>query len=436
MIETRLLVYFLAVARELNITKAAESLFLSQSTLSKQMQELERQLGKQLFLRGGRKLTLTDDGIYLRDRAQEIVTLMEQTENALAGENKSLNGDLTIGCGETIAMDVIGGMMANFQRQHPDVKLHTFSGDADAVRERIDKGLCDMGLLLGPMRQERYDYLNIYTKDIYGLLMRDDDPLAAQDEINIDQLKSLPIILADQTFYGHQDLDWFGCDESVLQVVATYNLIYNANTVLANVDGVEFSDELTKKQFKGEALFLRALAHFELVRSFGRVPIIDHVLASTQEAKTIPQSEGKDVILNSVIPDLLEAEKLLPYRAEMKGSTGKSIAGEGRADKLAAQALLARVYMTLKGYPYNDASAKAQAKSYLETVVKNGASYFAPNMSEWKRQFLTDNTAANKYQIFGIQHRLGTGNQLTFISGTMIKNLDIVADGYHSGCIP
>lgn len=212
-----------------------------------------------------------------------------------------------------------------------------------------------------------------------------------------------------------------------------YNLIYNANTVLANVDGVEFSDELTKKQFKGEALFLRALAHFELVRSFGRVPIIDHVLASTQEAKTIPQSEGKDVILNSVIPDLLEAEKLLPYRAEMKGSTGKSIAGEGRADRLAAQALLARVYMTLKGYPYNDASAKAQAKSYLETVVKNGASYFAPNMSEWKRQFLTDNTAANKYQIFGIQHRLGTGNQLTFISGTMIKNLDIVADGYHSG---
>lgn len=228
MIETRLLVYFLAVARELNITKAAESLFLSQSTLSKQMQELERQLGKQLFLRGGRKLTLTDDGVYLRDRAQEILTLMEQTENALAGENKSLNGDLTIGCGETIAMDVIGGMMADFQRQHPDVKLHTFSGDADAVRERIDKGLCDMGLLLGPMRQERYDYLNIYTKDIYGLLMRDDDPLAAQDEINIDQLKSLPIILADQTFYGHQDLDWFGRDESVLQVVATYNLIYNA----------------------------------------------------------------------------------------------------------------------------------------------------------------------------------------------------------------
>lgn len=212
-----------------------------------------------------------------------------------------------------------------------------------------------------------------------------------------------------------------------------YNLIYNANTVLANVETAGIEDEAIRNQFKGEALFLRALAHFELVRSFGRVPIIDHVLASVQEAKSIQQSEGKDVITGSVIPDLLEAEKLLPYRAEMKGSTGKSIADDGRADKLATQALLARVYMTLKGYPYNDASAKTSAKKYLETVIEKGQSYFAPSISEWKRQFLTDNAAANKYQIFGIQHRLGTGLQLTFISGVMIKNLDIVADGYHSG---
>lgn len=228
MIETRLLIYFLAVARERNITRAAESLFLSQSTLSKQIQELERQLGKQLLIRGGRQLSLTEDGIYLRDRAQEIVTLMEQTEHALQSDNNSLNGDLTIGCGETIAMHIIGGLMADFQKRHPDVKLHTFSGDADAVLERIDKGLADMGLLRDPMRQERYDYLNIHEKDIYGLLLRDDDPLAEQETINIDQLKTLPIILADQTFYGHQDLDWFGNDDSIFHVVATYNLIYNA----------------------------------------------------------------------------------------------------------------------------------------------------------------------------------------------------------------
>lgn len=226
MIETRLLHYFLAVAREQNITKAAQTLFISQSTLSKQMMDLEKQLGTQLFIRGKRKVTLTEDGVFFRSRAREIMKLLENTETALHTDTKNLNGDIFIGCGETVAMDSIAGLMAEFHQQYPDVKFHTYSGDADAVIERIDKGLCDMGLLLGPVRQEKYDYLNLHQKDIYGLLMPADCRLAAQDTINIDQLKSLPMILADQTFYGHQDLDWFG--EDALNVVATYNLIYNA----------------------------------------------------------------------------------------------------------------------------------------------------------------------------------------------------------------
>lgn len=238
MIETRLLYYFLAVARELNITKAAESLYLSQSTLSKQMMELEKRVGKQLFIRGKRKLTLTEDGLFLRDRAREIIALLETTENALHSDAQMLSGDLTIGCGETIAMNGIVELLAGFHKDHPGVKLHTFSGDADAVLDRIDKGLADMGLLLGPMRQEKYDYLNIHQKDIYGLLMRADDPLAKQETINIDQLKTLPIILPDQTFFGHQDLDWFGNDESVFHVVATYNLIYNATFLVEHGIGV------------------------------------------------------------------------------------------------------------------------------------------------------------------------------------------------------
>ena len=226
MIETRLLHYFLAVAREQNITKAAQTLFISQSTLSKQMMDLEKQLGKQLFIRGKRKITLTDDGIFLRNRAQEIIKLIDNTETALCSDSQNITGDLFIGCGETIAMDKIAGLMAEFQSQHPDVKLHTYSGDADAILERIDKGLSDMGLLLGPVRQEKYDYLSLHQKDIYGLLMPKNCALAHQAFINIDQLKTLPMILADQTFSGHQDLDWFG--EDSLNVVATYNLIYNA----------------------------------------------------------------------------------------------------------------------------------------------------------------------------------------------------------------
>ena len=210
-----------------------------------------------------------------------------------------------------------------------------------------------------------------------------------------------------------------------------YSLIYNANTVLENIDAVEM-DETVKNQFKGEVLFLRALAHFELTRSFGNVPIVDHILSSA-EAKTLKQSKPEDVIKTSVIPDLKQAESLLPLRADMKNSSNASIANDGRADKLSAQALLGRVYMTLKGFPYNDASAKAEAKAYLQKVVDGGSAYFAPTIDEWKRQFCTDNAAANKYQIFGVQHRLGTGLQVTFESGVMIKNLDIVADGYHSG---
>lgn len=241
MIETRLLHYFLAVAREENITKAAQSLFVTQSTLSKQMMDLENQLGKQLFIRGKRKITLTEEGLFLRSRAREILELMENTENALHQDQQTLSGNVSIGCGETVAMDIIAGLLEAFHKQYPDVVLHTYSGDADAILERIDKGLADMGLLLGPIRQEKYEYLQLRQKDVYGLLMPKDCPLASQSSINIDQLKSLPIILPDQTFCGHQDLDWFGTDQSVFHVVATYNLIYNATYLVEHGIGYALS---------------------------------------------------------------------------------------------------------------------------------------------------------------------------------------------------
>ena len=210
-----------------------------------------------------------------------------------------------------------------------------------------------------------------------------------------------------------------------------YSLIYNANTVLANIDAVEFTDAAIQNQFKGEVLFLRALAHFELARTFGNVPVVDHILSST-ESKELTQSDPVTV-MNAAIADLVEAEGLLPYRSAMKNSTGGSIEKEGRADKLAAQALLARIYMTLKGFPYNDSSAKAKAQEYLTKVISNGASVFAPTIKDWKKMWVTDNETANKYQIFGIQHRLGTGNSITFEEGVAIDNPTIVLDPYHSG---
>lgn len=228
MIETRLLQYFLAAARELNITRAAESLYIAQPTLSRQLMELEQQLGKQLFIRGKRKLTLTEEGEFLRGRAQEILDLIDNTEAAFRTEETNLSGHITIGCGETIAMDKITNILADFHHKYPDVKFHTYSGDADSILDHLDKGLVDIGLLLGPIRQEKYDYLNLHQKDVFGLLMPEDCKLACQESVNIDQLKSLPMILAEQTFSGHQELEWFGADYSVMNVVATYSLIYNA----------------------------------------------------------------------------------------------------------------------------------------------------------------------------------------------------------------
>lgn len=228
MIETRLLRYFLAIARERNITKAAEMLYVTQSTLSKQMMDLEKHLGKQLFIRGKRKLTLTEDGEFLRSRAQEILNLMDSTEAAFHTDETTLSGHITIGCGETVAMDKIAALISEFHKQYPDVRFHTHSGDADMILNRLDMGLADMGLLLGPIRQEKYDYLNLHQKDIFGLLMPADCKLASQEHIDIDQLKSLPMIMSEQTFSGHQELEWFGSDYSTMNIVGTYNLIYNA----------------------------------------------------------------------------------------------------------------------------------------------------------------------------------------------------------------
>ncbi len=228
MIETRLLHYFLAIAREQNITRAAETLHVTQSTLSKQMMDLENQLGKQLFIRGKRKITLTEEGNFLRNRGQEILELMNSTESAFHTDGRMITGDINIACGETSAMDFITEIYRRLHETYPDVKLHIHSGDADTVTERLDKGLADIGLLIGSVKREKYDYINIRQKDVFGLLMPNDCELADQEVIQLEQLKNLPLILSEQTFSGHQEINWFGIDYRKLNIAATYNLIYNA----------------------------------------------------------------------------------------------------------------------------------------------------------------------------------------------------------------
>ncbi len=240
MIETRLLYYFLAIAREQSITKAAETLHVTQPTLSKQMMDLERQLGRQLFIRGKRKIELTEYGIFLRGRAQEMTELMEKTESAFHGEDELINGDISLGCGETRAMDFITGIFREIHEDYPNICFHIFSGNADTVIERLDKGLLDMGLLLGPRHDERYDYISLQRNDFFGILMPKGCPLSQKETVSFEDLKDLPLIFPEQSFSGADRLSWLGINDDAFHIVATYNLIFNATFMVEQGIGYAF----------------------------------------------------------------------------------------------------------------------------------------------------------------------------------------------------
>lgn len=228
MIETRLLQYFLAVAREQNITRAAESLHIAQPTLSKQMMELEQQLGKPLFIRGKKKITLTDEGAYFRSRAQEMLDLMAKTESMFRSDEDTIAGDIWFGCGETPIMGSITKIFHDLQTEYPGLKFHIFSGDADSVLEHLNKGLLDMGLMLGSVNPDKYRRIPLKLSSRFGLLMPRDSHLAKMETIPAELLQSLPLIVSQQTVSDRLFREWIGSDYESLNIIATYNLIYNA----------------------------------------------------------------------------------------------------------------------------------------------------------------------------------------------------------------
>ena len=232
MIETRLLQYFLAVAEEQSITKAAEYLHISQPTLSKQMIDLEESLGKQLLIRGRKRVTLTEEGTYLRGRAQEIISLMAKTESAFRENEQSITGDVYIGCGEHRTTFSIMQIIRTIQEEYPDIRFHFFSSNADAITERLDNGLLDMGFLLEPEISPRYDYKKLKLRETWGILMRKDSPLSSKEEITFSELADLPLIMPSQTS-NRNHLTTFFADEMVEpHIVSTYNLIYNAGLMV------------------------------------------------------------------------------------------------------------------------------------------------------------------------------------------------------------
>lgn len=230
--ELRVLRYFLAVAQEESISGAAEYLHLTQPTLSRQLMDLEAELGKKLFIRGSRKVSLTEDGVLLRKRAGEIVELVEKTESEFWGTEEAVAGDVYIGGGESEAMRLIARAARDLHRDFPNVRYHLFSGNANDVCERLDRGCLDFGILLEPGDLKRYDYIKLPVTDVWGVLMRRDSPLAALERVHPEDLRDKPLLLSRQSIGKDSLSTWFGQEYASLHTVATYNLIYNASLMV------------------------------------------------------------------------------------------------------------------------------------------------------------------------------------------------------------
>lgn len=231
--EIRVLRYFLAVAQEGSVTRAARALHLTQPTLSRQIRELEEELGQTLFSRGGRELSLTREGLLLRQRAEEIVGLAEITEKEFRslGE-KTVSGDLSLGCGESKALSFVTDALKVLQDEHPLIIPHFFSGNGEIVMDRLDKGLLDFAVLMGAENTERYSSLPLPNHDTWGLLMDKDDPMAQKKAITAEDLLDIPLILSAQSLSRDELSGWLGFPMSRLHIAATYTLLFNGSLMV------------------------------------------------------------------------------------------------------------------------------------------------------------------------------------------------------------
>lgn len=242
--ELKNLTTFLAVAEKETISAAAKHLHLSQPSLSRQLMELEKELGVTLFTRGNRKITLTEDGLLFRKRAEEIVELLEKTRSEFLSPRDTIAGNVSIGAGETYVIQLLGAIIKEIQVEYPNIKFHFYSGNADEVKERLDKGLLDFGVVISPADVKKYHSLRLPAKDTWGVLMRKDSPLALKEVITPKDLWDVPLITSRQSLVSSELSKWLKKDLKKLTVVATYNLVYNASKLVE--EGVGYGLTLDK----------------------------------------------------------------------------------------------------------------------------------------------------------------------------------------------
>ena len=242
--ELRVLKYFLMVAREENITKAAALLHLTQPTLSRQLMQLEEELGVKLFHRSKHSIILTEDGMLLKRRAQEIVSLSYKTVQELSHKEDVLSGEIAIGCGETKSMLFLSEQIKKFRQKYPLVQFSIHSAIADDIKERIEKGILDIGLLMEPVDVGKYEFIRMPQKEKWGILVRKDSELAAKESINPEDLTSVPLIMVKRELVKNELASWFGDYYEGLQIAATYNLILNAAAMVERGIGIALCFDL------------------------------------------------------------------------------------------------------------------------------------------------------------------------------------------------
>jgi len=229
--ELRVLRYFLEVAREGSVTRAAQRLHISQPTLSKQLKDLEGELGKKLFHRGSHDIKLTDEGMLLRKRAEDILTMADKTVEEFRALGEFTGGDVWVGCAESDGIKDLARCYLSLRERYPDLRLHLQSGNSADVTERLDRGLLDFAIIVHEVDLSKYNYLTLPAVDRYGVLMRKDSPLAARETVRVEDLLEVPLICSRQGLIeDYPKVFQERMDD--LHVVATFNLAYNASVLV------------------------------------------------------------------------------------------------------------------------------------------------------------------------------------------------------------
>ena len=229
--DIRVLKYFLMVAREENITRAAQILHITQPTLSRQLIQLEDELGVKLLYRSNHNVSLTDEGILFRRRAQDIVDIADKAKGELQ-QTDEIGGEIAIGCGEFQSMEELSELMVLFQQKYPQVKYTLRSGNNQDIKIWLEQGKIDLGLLIEPVEISKYDFIRMKTKEQWGVLVHEQSPFAQYSAIKPGDLVGTPLITVNDEAIHGELANWSGEYAKLMSPVVHYNLLYNGAALL------------------------------------------------------------------------------------------------------------------------------------------------------------------------------------------------------------